>query len=133
MLKFVVRTVNLSLVFTENQHLVEFSPIINFLFQVTKGEDFYTHYFIGVLAYVVTSRYFIWKSVIWRLSWWKTSIPWTSLIRVLNHFYKNVYTPNVIVQNVYKRNVFTWPVRVKTFFNFKDKLPKILLAGLVYK
>ena len=25
------------------------------------------------------------------------------------------------------------PVRVKTFFTFKDKLPKMLLSGLVYK
>ena len=29
--------------------------------------------------------------------------------------------------------VFTSPVRVKTFFTFKDKLPKVLLSGLVYK
>ena len=29
--------------------------------------------------------------------------------------------------------VFTSPVRVKSFFTFKDKLPKILLSGLVYK
>ena len=29
--------------------------------------------------------------------------------------------------------VFTSPVRVKSFFTFKDKLPKMLLSGLVYK
>ena len=29
--------------------------------------------------------------------------------------------------------VFTWPIRVKSFFTFKDKLPKMLLSGLVYK
>ena len=29
--------------------------------------------------------------------------------------------------------VFKSPVRVKSFFTFKDKLPKILLSGLVYK
>ena len=28
---------------------------------------------------------------------------------------------------------FTSPVRVKSFFTFKDKLPKMLLSGLVYK
>ena len=28
--------------------------------------------------------------------------------------------------------VFTSPVRVKSFFTFKDKLPKMLLSGLVY-
>ena len=29
--------------------------------------------------------------------------------------------------------VFTSPVRVKSFFTFKDQLPKILLSGLVYQ
>ena len=29
--------------------------------------------------------------------------------------------------------VFTSPVIVKTFFTFKDKLPKVLLSGLAYK
>ena len=29
--------------------------------------------------------------------------------------------------------VFTSPVRVKSFFTFKDMLPKMLLSGLVYK
>ena len=29
--------------------------------------------------------------------------------------------------------VFTSPVRVKSFFTFKDKLPKMLLPGLVYQ
>ena len=29
--------------------------------------------------------------------------------------------------------VFTSPVRVKSFFTFKDKLPKILLSGLAYQ
>ena len=29
--------------------------------------------------------------------------------------------------------VFTSPVRVKSFFTFKDKLPKMLLSGLVYQ
>ena len=34
------------------------------LFQRTKREDFYTHYFVGVLAYVVASRHFILKLII---------------------------------------------------------------------
>ena len=29
--------------------------------------------------------------------------------------------------------VFAPPVRVKNFFSFKDKLPKMLLSGLIYK
>ena len=76
--------------FTENQHLVGFSPIMKVSFQRTKREDFYTHYFIRVLAYVVISRHFLLKSITWRLSW-KTIIRQILLIRVLNHFYSPSY------------------------------------------
>ena len=31
------------------------------------------------------------------------------------------------------KNLIKSPVKVKSFFTFKDKLPKMLLAGLVYK
>ena len=37
-------------------------------FRRTKRKDFYIHYFIGVLAYVVISRHFILKLIICRLS-----------------------------------------------------------------
>ena len=47
--------------FTENQHLVGFSLIMKVSLQRNKREDFYTHYFKGVLAYVVTSRHFVLK------------------------------------------------------------------------
>ena len=79
-----------------------------------------------------------------------------------NSYPPTFYSPKVIVQNVRKRNafvkfrscevlrikfgisfknyllknvllVFTSPVRVKSFFTFKDKLPKMLLSGFVYK
>lgn len=63
MLKFVVKTVTLSLVSAENQHLVEFTPIMKVLFQLPKREDFYKHYCIGFLADVVISRQFMWKSI----------------------------------------------------------------------
>ena len=55
-------------------------------FQSTKTEEFYTHHFIGVLANVGILRHFILKSIIWRLSSWKTIISQILLIRVLNHF-----------------------------------------------
>ena len=45
-----------------------FSPIMKVSFQRIKRQDFYTHYFIEVLAYVVISRHFILKLTIWRLS-----------------------------------------------------------------
>ena len=65
MSKFVVKTVNLSLVFTENKHLVKFSSIMKVLFQCTKRRDFYTHQFKEVLAYVVILIHFIWKLINW--------------------------------------------------------------------
>ena len=46
------------------QPTLGFSPIMKVSFQRTKREDFYTHYFIGVLAYVVISRHFILKLTI---------------------------------------------------------------------
>ena len=68
-INFTVEKENIgSLVFTENQHIERFSPIMKVSFQHTKREDFYTHYFIGVLAYVVISRHFILKLITWRLS-----------------------------------------------------------------
>ena len=48
---------NLSLVFTESQHLEEFSPIIKVSFQRPQKEDFYTRYVIGFLAYTMTLRH----------------------------------------------------------------------------
>ena len=39
---------NLSLVFTESQHLKEFSPMINVSLHWNKRIDFYTYYFIGI-------------------------------------------------------------------------------------
>ena len=63
-LKFVEETVNLSLLITENQHLVEFSPIMKVSSQRTKREDFYTHYFREILAYGVISRDFSLKLIV---------------------------------------------------------------------
>ena len=135
-------------------------------FQRTKREDFYTHYFIGVLAYVVISRHFILKLIIWRLSSWETIISPNFIDWCIKSFLNKLYTPKVMVQNAPKRNifvkllflgstsfqirkklqklfsdkltscslkiVFTSPVTVKSFFTFKDKLPKVLLSGLVW-
>ena len=93
--------VNLSLVFTENQHIGEFSPIMKVSFQRTKREDFFTRYFVGVLAYVVISRHFILKSIIWRLSSWKADFiespefHWFACIKLfLNKLYNKLCVYN---------------------------------------
>ena len=74
MTKVVVRMINLSLVFTESQHLLKFSPIMKASFQYTKKEDFYTHYNIKVSAFVLILKHFIQKLIISRLSLGKIKI-----------------------------------------------------------
>ena len=72
----------LSLMFTEIQHLLEFSAVVKLSFELTKRGDFYTHYFRGFSF----GRHSIWKSIIWGLSPGKTITLQTLLIRVLSHF-----------------------------------------------
>ena len=120
MLKIVVKTINLSLLLTENQHLVEFSPIIKVSFQRTKREDFYTYYFIGILAYVVISRHFILKSIISRLSSWKTIIPPISLTCVLNHFLISCIQLKLLFR-MYLKEMFLLSCRSWEVLRFKFK------------
>ena len=166
--KFVVKTINLSLVFKENQNLVGLSPTMkDSKFQSIKREDFYTHYFIGPPIYVVILQHVILKLIIWRLSLQKNNYLLNFIDSCIKSFFNKLYTPKVMVPNVPKINlfvklpflgttsfqfwnklqelfsdksascnlriVFTSPVRVKTFFTIKDKLPKMLVSGLVYK
>ena len=56
MTKFIVKTINLSLVFSEGQHLVVVSPIMKVWFQRTWQEGFDTHYFIEVSSVFVISK-----------------------------------------------------------------------------
>ena len=71
---------------TESQNLKVFSPIVRVTFQRTKKEDFHTNYFIGVSAYVVILRHFIWKLIIWRLSSGKTIILRILLILAISQY-----------------------------------------------
>ena len=51
MLKFILKTIDLSQVFTDSQHLVDFSPVS---FQHTQNNEFYTNYYhIRVSGYFV--------------------------------------------------------------------------------
>ena len=146
--------------FTKSQHLVKFLPIMKVSFQRIKKDNFHTHYFIWVLAYVFILRHFIWKWIIWGAYSRKTIIPDSCIKSFLNSLYKSRV---VIIQNVPKkyevaslgRNSFqiskklqksftnkltsfnltisfTSPGRVINFFTFKDNVPKILLLGLFY-
>ena len=122
--------VKLLLLFTENQHLVEFLLIVKVSFQRTKTENFYTHYFIWVLAYVVISRHFILKPITWRISSWKI-ILLNFTDSCIKSFLNKLYTPKVIVQNAPKINVFvkllfwgstSFQIRKKLHKFFNDKL-----------
>ena len=82
----------------------------------------------------------------------KNNYPSNFIDLYIKSFLNKLYTPKAMVSNVPKRNVFvnlpflgstdkltscnlkivfTSPVRVKSFFTFKDKLPKILLSSVV--
>ena len=67
--------------------------------QRTKREDFYTHYFIEVLAYVVISRHF--KTMLT-----KNNYPLNFIDLCVKSFLNKLYTPEVVVPNKPKRNVF---------------------------
>ena len=93
------------------------------LFQRTKRGDFYTHYFIEILAYVVISKNFIWKSISWRLSSGKHNCPLSFIDSCTKTFLNKLNAPEVIVQNVPKRNVFVnLPLLGSILFQIRKKL-----------
>ena len=109
----------------------EFTPIMKVAFQCTKRKDFYTHYFIGVFAYVVILRHFILKLIIWRISLKKNNYPLNFIDSCIKSFLNKLYTPKVVVPNVPKRNVFvklsflgstSCQIRKKLQKLFSDKL-----------
>ena len=129
MLTFVVKTLNLLLAFTENQHLVGFSPIMKVSFQRTKREDFYAHYFIGVLAYVVTLGHFEIDHLKTILI--KNNYPLNFIGSCIKPFLIKLYTPKVVVPNVPKRNVFVkLPFLGSTLFQIRKKLQKLFIDKL---
>ena len=75
-------------------------------FTTYQNRGLYTHYWLGFLAYVVTSIHFIWKSIIWRLSSGKTTIILILLIRVLSHFLINCIHPKLLFWIYFKKDAF---------------------------
>ena len=143
-----------------------FSPIMKVSFQRTKREDFYTHYFIGVLAYVVISKHFILKlmktiliknnyplhfidsciksyliNYIHQKLWFPPTAPKRNVFVKLPSLRSTLFQIRKKVQKLVSdklmlcnlKILFMSPVRVKSFFTIKDKLPKMLLSGLVYQ
>ena len=60
----------------------------------------------------------------------KLSLFGSNSFHILKKF-KKLFSDKLTSSNL--KIVFTSPVRVKSFFTFKDQLPKILLSGLAYK
>ena len=161
MSKFVVKTLNLSLIFTENQHLKGFSPIMKAPFQRIKREDTLLHRSFSICC---DSKTFHSEIDHLKTILIKSNYPLNFIDLCIKSFINELYTPKVIVPNVPKRNVFvklailestsfqirkklkklfsdkstschlkivfTSPARVKSFFTFKGKLPKMLLSYL---
>ena len=101
-----VKTVNLSLVFTENQHLVGFSPIMKVSFQRTKREIFYTHYFIGILELWCNFKTFHFEINHLKTILIKNNYPLNFIDSSIKSLLNKLYTQKVVVPNVPKRNIF---------------------------
>ena len=102
----VVKMINFLLVFSENQHLMEFSPIMNISFQHIKKEDIFADYYIGVPTYAVIFKYFIWSLTIKRAFPEKNNYPLNFVDSCFKSLLDNLYTPKVSVKAVRKMNVF---------------------------
>ena len=146
MLKFVVKLV----VFTENQHLVGFSPIMKVSFHMLWFQDI---------------SFWNWSFKDYHYK--KNNYPLNFMDLHVKSFLNKLYTPKVLVPNVPKRNVFVKlpflgstsfqiqkklqklfsdkltscylkivfmsTVWAKSFLESKAKLPMMLLSGLVYE
>ena len=100
-----MRTVNLSLVFTENQHLDEHSPVMKVSFQRTNRGDFYTHNFKGVSAYVVFQDISFGNRPFEDYPQ-RNNYPPNLIDSCINLFVNTLYTPKVIAHNLPKWNIF---------------------------
>ena len=159
--------VNLSLVLTENQHLVGFfTNYESFIPTYKKRRPLHTllHRSFSICCDFKTFHFEIdhLKTILI-----KNNYPLNFIDLCIKSFLNKFYTHKVDGPNVPRRNVFvkllflgstlfqtrkklqkcfsdkltscnlkivfTSPVRVKSFFTLKDKLPKMLLSGLVYQ
>ena len=154
----------MSLLFIENRHFVNFSPIMKVSFQ-----RFFMH--LHTLLHRSFSICCDFKTIYFEIDELKIILMKIGyspnfIDLCIKSFLNKWYTLKVMVQNVPKRKVFVklpllestsfqirklqWllsdkltscnlkivfmsPVRAKSFFTFKDKLPKKLLSGFVYK
>ena len=154
----------MSLLFIENRHFVDFSPIMKVSFQ---------RYFMHLHTLLHRSfsiccdfKTFYFEIDELKIILMKIGYSPNFIDLCIKSFLNKWYTPKVMIQNVPKRKVFVklpllestsfqirklqWllsdkltscnlkivfmsPVRAKSFFTFKDKLPKKLLSGFVYK
>ena len=55
---------------------------------------------------------------------------WEELCFKLERNFKKIFTDKLMSCNL--KHVFTSPIRIESFFPFKDKLHKILLSGPIY-
>ena len=103
---FVVKTINLSLVFTENQHLAEFSPIIESFIPMFQKRGL-----LNILLHRSFSLCCDFKTFHFKIDHLKTILmknnhPSNFIELGIKSFYNKLYTPKVIFQNVPKRNIF---------------------------
>ena len=123
MSKFVVKTVNLSLIFIENQHLKGFSPIMKVPFQRTKREDTLLRRSFSISC---DSKTFHCEIDHLKTILIKSNYPLNFIDLCIKSFINELYTPKVIVPNVPKRNVFVkLAILESTSFQIRKKLKKL--------
>ena len=153
--------------FTENQHLVEFSPVMNASFKRNQNRGRLHTLLHRSFSVCCDIKKFHFEIYHLKAIFMKNNYASNVIDSCIKSFFNKLDTPKVIVQNVPRRNVFvklpflgstsfqiqkklqksfsdkltscnlkvvfTSPVRVKSFFTFKDKLSKMLRAGLACK
>ena len=103
------------------------SPVMKVSFQRTKREDFYTHYLIGVLAYVVISRQLFWNWSLEEYPHEKQLHPEIHWFLYLKHFLKNYIHLKLwyrmYLKEMFLLNCLSWEVlRFKFDRHFKNNL-----------
>ena len=151
---YIVKTVNFSLVFTENQHLVGFSPIMKVSFQRAKKRGLLHTLLLRSFCICCDFKAFHFEIDHLKTILIKNNYPSNFINSCIKSSLNKLYTPKVMVPKLWLGSTlfqilkklqklfsdkltscnlkiaFTSPVRVKSFFTV---LPKMLLSGLVYK
>ena len=128
--KFVVKTVNLPLVFMWSQPLIEFSPIMKVSFQRTKRGEFCIHYFFFSIC--CDPKTFHLEIDHLKAIFRKKIIFLILFIGILSHFLTNYIHSKLLFRIYLKRWFFKLPLFGSTSFQIWNKLQKLFADKLTF-